>query len=88
MAPMFFPIENGFARSILPASDWLRFPLAGLAVAAVLTVVRLFFHLQNKPNIRRVRRRDFIARSRFLALIMIAFGLAWAAARAAVGALA
>ena len=88
MALIFYPVENGFAGSILPASDWLRFPLAGLGVAVLLTLVRLFIHLQNKPNIRRARRRDLIYGARFLALVMIAFGLAWATARTVVGTLA
>ena len=81
MALIFFPVENGFASRILPANDWLRFPIAALAVAAVLTLVRLFFVLRAKPNVRRSRLRDLKTNSRIYALIMVAFGFAWAAAR-------
>ena len=87
MALCFFPIERGFASAVLPESDWLRFPLVGLAIAALLTLVRLVFILRGKPNLRRMRLRDMRGGARMLALILAAMGLAWAAARAFVGAL-
>ena len=85
MSVLFFPIENGYAEGLLPDSDWLRFPLAALAVTAVLGLIRLSFVLRAPPSVRRVRLRDFNKNSRIFALIMIAFGLAWATARAVVG---
>lgn len=87
MALCFFPIERGFAEALLPESDWLRFPLAGIAIVAVLSLVRLALYWRLKPNIRRVRIRDLRTSTRILALIMAAMGLSWAAARTVVTAL-
>lgn len=87
MALCFFPIERGFARAVLPESDWLRFPLAGIAVVAILSLVRLLFYWRLKPNIRRVRIRDLRSSARILATIMAVTGLSWAAARTLVGTL-
>ena len=87
MALCFFPIERGFAEGLLPRSDWLRFPLVGLAIAALLFLVRLAFVARLKPNIRRARLRDLQNGMKFVATIMVAMGLAWAGARALVGAL-
>lgn len=87
MALCFFPIERGFARAVLPAIDWLRFPLAGIAIVAILALVRLALYWRLKPSIRRVRIRDLRTSTRILALIMAAMGLSWAAARALVTAL-
>lgn len=87
MALCFFPIERGFADVVLPESDWLRFPLAGIAIVAILSLIRLLFYWRLQPNIRRVRIRDLRSNTRILATIMAAMGLSWAAARALVGAL-
>ena len=86
MALAFFPIENGFAASILPRSDWLRFPLAGVAVALLLSLIPLTAALRAKPNVRRVRLRDTRKNIRMMAAIMAAMGLSWAVARTIVGA--
>lgn len=86
MALAFFPVENGFAASILPRSDWLRFPLSGAAVALLLSLVPLTFALRAKANARSARLRDWRRNSRMMAAIMVAMGLSWAAARAIVGA--
>lgn len=87
MALCFFPVERGFARAVLPAIDWLRFPLAGIAVVAILSLVRLLLYWRLKPSIRRIRIRDLRSSTRILATIMAAMGLSWAAARALIGAL-
>jgi hypothetical protein len=86
MALAFFPIENGFAASIMPRSDWLRFPLTGVAVALLLSLVPLTFALRAKPNVRRVRLRDARRNIPNMAAIMAAMGLSWAVARTIVGA--
>ena len=87
MALAFFPIENGLAASILPRSDWLRFPLAGVAIALVLSLVPLSFALRASPNVRRTRLRDLRRKTAVLVAVMLAMGLSWALARAIVGAL-
>lgn len=87
MALCFFPIERGFADVALPESDWLRFPLAGIAIVAVMSLVRLLLYSRLKPSIRRTRIRDLRSSTRILATIMAAMGLSWAAARALVGSL-
>lgn len=87
MALCFFPVERGFASAILPRSDWLRFPLVGVVVVALLALVRLAFHLRAKPNIRRGRIRGLRSNTRIFLLIFVAMGLSWAAARAVVNAL-
>lgn len=87
MALCFFPIERGFAEALLPGSDWLRFPLAGIAIVAVLTLIRLLQYARLKPSIRRTRIRDLRSSTRILTMIMVAMGLSWATARMLVGAL-
>jgi hypothetical protein len=86
MALAFFPIENGFAAAILPRSDWLRFPLAGVAVALLLSLIPLTAALRANPNVRRVRLRDTRKNIRMMAAIMAAMGLSWAVARTIVDA--
>lgn len=87
MALCFFPVERGLASALLPRSDWLGFPLAGLAVVAVLTLLRLAFIARAEPNVRRQRKRSLRSNIRILAAICVAMALSWAAARALVGAL-
>ena len=87
MALCFYPVERGFAAAVLPESDWLRFPLVGLALVALFSLIRLGFVLRAKPNVRRSRLRDLRSNGRILAGIFVAMGLSWAAARAVVGAL-
>lgn len=87
MALCFYPVERGFARAVLPGIDWLRFPLAGIAIVAILSLVRLLLYWRLKPNIRRVRIRDLRTSTRILATIMAAMGLSWAVARTLVTAL-
>ena len=87
MALCFFPVERGFAADLLPRSDWLRFPLAALALAALLFLIRLAFVARTKPNIRRVRLRDLRNNMKILAALMVAMGVSWAAARTLIGAL-
>lgn len=87
MALCFFPIERGFAEALLRGHDWLRFPLAGILIVAVLSLVRLLMYARLKPDIRKVRIRDLRSSTRILALIMAAMGLSWAAARTLVTAL-
>lgn len=87
-ALMFLPIENGFAAGMLPASDWLRFPLAGAAWAALFAAVRLAAFARLKPNIRRSRRSNLRFALLFVGGMMVASGFSWAAARAIVGAIA
>jgi hypothetical protein len=87
MALCFFPIESGFGQGWLPRSDWLRFPLTGLAIIAILSLIRLAFYWRLKPSIRRTRIRDWRSTSLLLAAIMASFGLSWAIARALIDAL-
>lgn len=87
-ALMFLPIENGFAAGMLPASDWLRFPLAGAAWAALFAAVRLAAFARLKPSIRRSRRSNLRFALLFVGGMMVASGFSWAAARAIVGAIA
>lgn len=87
MALCFFPIEVGFASPLLPHNAWLRFPLVGLALAALFFLIRLAFIARAKPNIRKVRLRDLRRDIRLIAAILFAMGLSWAAAHALVGAL-
>lgn len=82
-AVVFLPVERGFAEQLLPASDWLRFPLAGLAVAAAFTLTRIVIAWNNKPNIRRIRLRDLRFSTRILATLFLLLGLSWATARQA-----
>ena len=87
MALCFFPIERGFAADLLPRSDWLRFPLVALALAALLFLIRLAFVARLKPNIRRSRLRDLQNNTKILAALMVAMGVSWAAAKTLIGAL-
>lgn len=87
MSLCFFPIERGFARAVLPESDWLRFPLFGIGIVAVLTLVRLLLYTRLKPSIRRIRVRDLRSSTQILAMVFAVMGLFWAAARALTAAL-
>ena len=82
----FFTIEAGFAADLLPASDWLRFPLAALAAGLLLVLVPLFNALQAKRPGRARRMREVARRAIPVALLTLPMGLAWAGARAAVAA--
>jgi len=80
----YFPIEAGFAAAWLPASDWLRFPLAGLAVGAALSLVQLLSLIGGSPQIRARRARAMPRQTLAFALIVAPTGLTWALARALV----
>ena len=86
MALCFFPVERGFASTILPRSDWLRFPLAGVVVVVVFTLLRAALELRTQPKIRRRRIRDLVKSARMFVMIFAAMGLSWAGARALVSA--
>jgi hypothetical protein len=82
-ALIFLPIENGFLQRLLPASDWLRFPLAGLTVGALWTLVRMAIAWDSNPRVRRVRIRDLKTSTRVMLTLFLLLGLGWAAARQA-----
>jgi hypothetical protein len=87
-ALIFFPVESGFAAAWPPRSDWLRFPLAGAAVALVPLLLKLAA-VPGKTPLKRARERRDAARTAVpLLLAAAATGLAWAAARALLRALA
>jgi MFS family permease len=78
----YFPVEAGLAAHWLPASDWLRFPLAGLVVGLLLALVPLL-RLIGGSATARVRRLRALLRGLLLGAALVApTGLAWAAARA------
>lgn len=87
MAVMFFPVERGFGSAILPDSDWLRFPLFALAVAAAIFLFRALLIYRRDPKLRRMRIRDLRRDSRLFAAILLVMGLAWSATKALLGAL-
>jgi hypothetical protein len=87
-ALMFLPIEAGFATHLLPASDWLRFPIVAVAVALVAAVVPVLINLRSAPAVRKRRLRELPRQARLLSLILLPAGLLWAAARALTGVLA
>lgn len=73
------PVERGFAASILPESDWLRFPITGLATGFMMSWPSLFFTVINKKP-----RRDWTKyrRSATVTLILgLLLGLLWAVTR-------
>lgn len=78
----YFPVEAGLGAHWLPASDWLRFPLAGLAVGLLLALVQLL-GLIGGNAMARARRLRALLRGLLLGAALVApTGLAWAAARA------
>lgn len=87
MALAFYPVERGFLAAVLPRNDWLRFPLMGLLIVAVVTLLRLATYVKLKPNVRRIRMRDLRNSSRILATVFVLMGLAWALASALVAVL-
>jgi hypothetical protein len=83
----FFTVEAGFGAALLPASDWLRFPIAGIAAGFLLSLSPLARAL-NEQGARRSRAlRDSGRNMLLFALITLPMGLAWALARALVAAL-
>ena len=86
-ALFFFTVEAGFAAHLLPASDWLRFPLAAGAAALPLVMLPVLKALQTKGPARSRRLREVGQRVVPLGLLALPMGLAWAAARAAMSAL-
>jgi hypothetical protein len=81
MALCFFPVERGFAGSLLPQSDWLKFPTAGLAIVLIATGIRILLTLKKGPRKLRTMGKN----ARILAAVFILMGLSWAAARALIG---
>jgi hypothetical protein len=83
-----FPIQAGFAAAWLPRSDWLRFPLAAVAEAAVIAAIPFALKLAVEKR-RRLRVLRRLPRGALLvAAVAAPIGLAWAAAGAALALLA
>lgn len=78
----FFTVEARPVARLLPASDWLRFPLAGLAAIVPLALFPLAGALQTRGAARSRRLRETARRLVPLALLLLPVGLAWAGARA------
>jgi hypothetical protein len=78
----FFTIEGGFGAELLPGSDWLRFPIAGMLLWLPFSIVP-FLTALNAPGQRRRRQlRDTWRNSLPIILLGAPMGLAWAGARA------
>lgn len=87
-ALMFLPVEAGLVGRWLPASDWLRFPIAALLVALLFAILPALLALHSSPAIRKRRRRELPRQAALLSLILLPAGLLWAGARALTGTLA
>jgi hypothetical protein len=85
MAVCYLPIEAGVGAGLLPGSDWLRFPLAGLAIGAILSAVQLLALVGGSKAVRAKRLRAMPRQTLLFALLVAPTGLAWAAARALCG---
>jgi hypothetical protein len=83
-----FPIEAGFAAAWLPASDWLRFPIAATAEAALVAAFPFALKFAVEPRRRRELLRRLPRSLLLIAAVAAPVGLAWAAARAALALLA
>jgi hypothetical protein len=75
----FLPVEQGFADAYLPASDWLRFPIAGAVIFAIYPLLAIPLSLIfGKRAIDMNRSFQAMA---MLGLIGLSLGLAWALTR-------
>ena len=81
MALCYLPIEAGLGARWLPASDWLRFPFAGLAIGVLLASVPLLRLVGGKAAVRARRLKDMSKGFLIGVLLIASTGLAWAAAR-------
>lgn len=85
LALFYFPIEAGLGAAFLPASDWLRFPLAGLAIGALLSAVQLLGLVGGSATMRARRARAMPRQTLLFAVLVAPTGLAWAVAREVTG---
>jgi hypothetical protein len=79
VAIAFLPVEQGFAGDYLPASDWLRFPLAGTFVFAAYPLLAIPLGLIFGS--RAIDLRKTFRAMAMLGLIGALLGLAWALTR-------
>lgn len=79
LAITFLPVERGFAAKVLPASDWLRFPLAGAMAFGIWPLITIPFQIFLSS--RAVRWRSILGAATGFALIGGLFGLVWAFTR-------
>ncbi len=75
----FLPVERGFADDYLPASDWLRFPIAGAVIFALYPLVSIPLTLLFGS--RAIHTRKIFQAMALLGLIGLSLGLAWALTR-------
>jgi hypothetical protein len=85
LALVYFPVEAGAGARWLPQSDWLRFPVAGVAIGLILSSLQLLTLLGTSAAARARRARTLPRNILFAALVTAPTGLAWAAARAVTG---
>ena len=78
-AVAFLPVEQGFADDYLPASDWLRFPIAGAVVFACYPLLAIPLTLLFGS--RTIDTRKFSRTMAMLGLFGLSLGLAWAFTR-------
>lgn len=76
----FFTVEAGFGAALLPASDWLRFPIAGVAAGLLLSLSPLARALSQQGARRGRALRDSARNMLQFALITLPMGLARALA--------
>lgn len=78
-AVAFLPVERGFAAWLLPATDWLRFPIAGAIAFGIwpLLVVPISLLVGD----RRIKWKEKAQVASALGLVGTAFGLVWALTR-------
>lgn len=86
-ALIFFPIENGLAQDWLPRTDWLRFPLAGLAAFSSLLLLPRVLAWMVAARSGTAQRRRAALRGIGMNLALAAgvgalLGLLWAVTRA------
>jgi hypothetical protein len=84
-AIVFLPVERGWAAAYLPVSDWLRFPLAGLAAAVALVAAPTLAGGVLRATKRAGRIRERLRDGAFAGLLFgacaVLLGLAWALTR-------
>jgi hypothetical protein len=79
VAIAFLPVEQGFAGEYLPASDWLRFPIAGAVVFAAFPLLAIPLGLIF--GTRAINLRSTFRSMAMLGLIGASLGLGWAFTR-------
>lgn len=85
MASIHLPVEAGLGARWLPASDWLRFPLAGLVAGLALSSIQLLGLVGINAAARALKVRAMPLQTLLFAVSIGSTGLAWAAARTAIG---